>query len=288
MAIPGRELDKVEVRAKVRNGIKKNGKPASVDHFVSDDAEFGKLFPGEPKTIRILPAYPDAERTFSTGLEWWRGKLLACYTKDGGSNPVALRVAEMKSSNATLNFLDPDDEKRGEVRGNGRQPITCKGDSCRHFGKNANNKECRPMGRLTFFLEGGRTDQALQLDTKGWNSIENLAGTLTAAARSGSLVGRVFELSVHFERKGTSRFPVLTIKEADTEINTPEDVEKAEAFVALHKALASQDEGQVKAALAKALDWTNPGWRGDRRFIDRIKEIGAAKAATGLLERHAA
>lgn len=288
MAIPGRELDKVDVRAKVRNGIKKNGKPASVDHFVSEDEEFKRLFPGEPKTIRILPAYADAERTFSTGLEWWRGKLLACYTKDGGSNPVALRVAEMKSSNATLNFLDPDDEKRGPLVGNGRQPITCKGDACRHFGQNAGNKECRPMGRLTFFLEGGRTDQALQLDTKGWNSIENLAGTLAAAARSGSLIGRVFELSVHFERKGTSRFPVLTIKEADTEINTPEDVEKAEAFLALHKALASKDEPTIRLSLAEALNRTNPGWRDNPAFIERIKEIGVIDAAKGLLERHAA
>ena len=289
MAIPGRKLDKVDVRAKVRNGRKVGGKPQSVDWFLSEDEEFQRLFPGEPKTIRILPAYATAEDTFSTGLEWWRGKLLACYTKDGGKDPVALRVDGMKTSTGTVSFLDPDDVKRGAPVGNGRQPITCRADSCRHFGQNAKNKECRPMGRLTFFLEGGRTDQALQLDTKGWETIENLSGTLAAAARSGTLIGRVFELSVHWGRKGTSRFPVLTIKEDVTDVNTPQDVDKAEALVQLHRVLAQHAEGNsneatVKVALATALDRTNPGWREKQPFIDRIKEVGAVEAAKGLLK----
>lgn len=289
MAIPGRELDKVDVRAKVRNGRKNaKGFPESVDWFLSDDSEFGKLFPGQPKTIRILPAYSTAEQTFATGLEWWKGELLACYTKDGGRNPVALRVAEMQVQGRTLNLLDADDEKRGPLVGNGRQPITCRGDSCPHFGKRAKNKECRPMGRLTFFLDGGRTDQALGLDTKGWESIENLAGTLAAAERSGSLIGRAFELSVKYGRKGTSRFPVLSIKEVVTEINDANDVEKAEAFLALHKALESRDEPTIRLSLAEALDLTNPGWREKQAFIDRIVEIGVIDAAKGLLERNAA
>lgn len=287
MAIPGRSLDKVDTRAKVRVGIKaprKPGGPAlpqSVNYFVCDDPEVAQLAGDKPKVLSIVLPFATADECFSTGLEWWKGKLLACYTHEGGSNPVALRIAQANG----INLLDGDDDRRGEQVGQGRQPITCRADACKHFGRNADNKECRPMGRLQFFLEGGRTDSALQLDTKGWNTIEQIASALKRA-ETRDLRALRWQLHVEMVKKGRDQYPLVTIKEAPTPINTPTDVEKAEALRTIEAAFAADDTIipplTARVVLASALDLTNPGWKLKPAIIDKIKEVGPDAALASM------
>jgi Recombination directionality factor-like len=274
VAIPGLKT-KHEVRAKVRIGEKRSGYPASVDHFLSDDPELTNLFGAEPKTIRIRFPYQGADEAFSTGLEWWtktkkNQNQLACYTKgeiEGGQS-VALRLPP---------YVSPEDTVLGETK-SGRVKIVCPNRECPFF----KDSKCKPMGRLLFFLDGGRTDKVLELDTKSWNSIENLEPVLEAA---GDLRGRVWNLSVAFESKGNKRFPVLSIEEADVQVNTEQDVEKADALVQLLAAVTEDGrEDVVRRALASALDVTVSDWREQPRFIERIKEIGVEAAAIGLLK----
>lgn len=276
MAIPGLK-PKYEVRGKVRIGEKgrtASGKefPKSTDHFVSDDAEFGVLHPGKPRSILVRFPYDTADECFTTGLEWWRGKQLTCYTKGDGT---AYRVKTE---------VRPDDTVTGPEMGRERLPIVCRFRTCPLFGTNADNKACRPMGRLVFFLDGGREDAVLELDTKAWNSIEKLTTALTVAQRSGPLTGRVFELTVEMRQKGTSKFPVLDIQEAKpVPVNTPQDVEKLEAITLIERMVDQGDP--TNRTLAAALDLVRPGWRDDERYIDRIREVGPEVALKALLDR---
>lgn len=276
MAIPNLNLN-YEVRGKVRIGKKnQKGYASSVDHFLSSDPEVQ----GEPKTLRIVLPHADVEPNFSTGLEWWvqtkeKKNQLACYTKDSGSEPVALRLAP---------YVREDNVAVGEQLKQGRIPIRCPFRTCPEFKAG----KCKPMGRLVFFIQGGRTDAVLQLDTKGWNSIEALTATLTGARMQGPLTGRVFDLSVAFENKGTSRFPVLSLTEVSEVLNTDKDAGYADALIAYQHACESVPEGEVvdaRVALAAMLDHTNPGWRDNPAFIDRIKEVGPETALDTLLER---
>ncbi len=277
MAIPGLKT-KYEVRGKVRIGEKRGNRPASVDHFLSDDPELAALFGLEPKVIRIRFPYRDADEAFSTGLEWWvktqKGQnQLACYTKgerEGGED-VALRLPP---------YVAEQDKVLGESK-SGRVKIVCPNRECPIFKEH----KCKPMGRLLFFLDGGRTDKVLELDTKSWNSIENLEPLLQGA---GDLRGRVWNLSVAFQSKGNKRFPVLSIEEADVEVNTEADVERADALVELLKATAEEglSDETLRYELAKALDVTNPGWRDKPEIIARVKEIGVSAAAEALLKKN--
>lgn len=274
MAIPGLK-PKLDVRAKVRIGekrVSKGGKdyPAATDYFLSDDPEFQKLYSGKPRVIRVVPAYDDPSEFFSTGLEWWikdknKNPLLACYTKDAGERPVALRMEGMK---------DPENEVVGEMRGNNKLPILCAGRECRQF----KNRNCRPMARLTFFLEGGRTDQALQLDTKSWNSIEAIEGALRSYTEAPEFRHFVFELSVRIETQGDKRFPVLSIQEVDVKINTDEDVTEGDALLTL-------SNNQTREGLFDYLNETRLGWQNDDRYVERIKEVGVAQAIASILKR---
>lgn len=284
MAIPGRTLDKVETRAKIRTGIKVNGFPRSTDYFVSDDPEIVAL--GEkPKRIVVELPYATAEECFGTGLEWWAGKLLACYTKDGGANPVALRVPTMKKQGGDVDLLEGETVV-GPAISSGRTPIACRADACPFFGKNADNKKCRPMGRLQFFVAGGRTDAALGLDTKGWNTIENLAGTLAAAQRSGPLnaPGRRFVLSVVMEGKARDKYPVVSIEEENVPLTTEKGgIAKADALVAIESGKAMGKP--AREVLAEALDFYKPGWREDERYVSAIKEKGVDAALALMHDR---
>lgn len=74
-------------------------------------------------------------------------------------------------------------------------------------------------------------------------------------------------------------------------VENSNDVEIAEALLAIRNVLDVNAEGADRDAvlrvfLAGALELTNPGWRGDRRFIDRINEIGVEAACLGLLSRY--
>jgi hypothetical protein len=291
MAIPGMKPH-FEVRAKVRIGIKKKSKegkeyPSAVDYFVCDDPEFQKLYPGKPKMLRIMFAAPGPTDAFPTGLEMWKGKMLACYTKGETSttegNPtVAYRRNSFKQGSKVIDLL-AGESVIGEPMGMGKErtPIACRFRSCPYF----LSKECKPMGRLQFFLEGGPTDGVFQIDTKAWNSIELLEGALSTASVSGDLRGRVFELSVTIEQRGTQKFPVLHLKEADVIVKNDSDLELADVMVNLRIALEQQDDFDLRLALVDALELTNPGWRGNEKFVARIKEIGVEEAARGLLSK---
>lgn len=269
------------VRSKVRIGEKRQSQrgssyPVSVDYFVSDDAEFARLCGDKPQAIRIRFVYSGIEDNFSTGLEWWvkgkgsGGNTLACYTKDGEK---ALRLDRM---------VNEDDTRLGEPIKSGRVPIACRFRDCPIFKRG----DCKPMGRLIFQLaDTADPGTVLQLDTKSWNSIEALTAFLSTV---GDPRGRVFELSVSFHSKGSSRFPVLSIQEADVIVNSPADADKADALVQLHKAVAERDSNPngLRPALAAALDHTNPGWRDQPAFAERIRSVGAYAAAQGLLERN--
>jgi hypothetical protein len=265
------------VRAKVRIGEKRqsqkgNSFPVSVDYFVSDDEAFKRLCGDKPQMIRVRFVYPDVADNFSTGMEWWvkgKGNTLACYTKDGEK---ALRLDKM---------VNPDDTVVGEPLKSGRVPITCRFRDCPIFKR----RDCKPMGRLVFQIDGDARDTTLQLDTKSWNSIEALTAAFSAL---GDPRGRVFELSVSFHQKGRDRFPVLALKEADVIVNSTADAEKADALIQLDKAVSAGDEPASRIALAAALDHTNPGWRDNLDFGKRIQAVGVLAAAKGLLERNLA
>src|SRR5690242_5419244 len=125
MGVPGMK-PKYEVRGKVRTGIKRNGKPVSVDYFLSDDPELAELFGSEPSAIRIRFPYASVTDAFSTGLEWWSKRRrdgenqLACYTKDSSERPIALRM----EAYGTDGF-----EVAGQKKGV-RVPIVCQAREC--------------------------------------------------------------------------------------------------------------------------------------------------------------
>lgn len=276
MAVPGMKA-KVEIRAKVRIGEKSGRGARSVDFFQSTDPELADLFGSRPSTIRIRFPHASVEDAFSTGLEWWSKRKsdqknqLACYTKGAEENGkvVALRMEAYASEG---------DEVLGPKRGVGRLPIACPSREC----PIQKRGDCKPMGRLVFFLDGGRTDQALELDTKSWNSIESLEPALAAA---GDLRGRVWDLTVQFQSKGNKRFPVLSIQEVSVEVNTPEDVEQVEGLLALERAIEAGKPPREQ--LADALDVASPGWREKPEIIAKIKEVGVDAAIAGFRRKFA-
>lgn len=278
MGIPGLKA-KYEVRAKVRIGERRtsqNGReyPAATDYFVCEDAELSeRVAAGPVRSLRIVLPHDDVEDNFSTGLEWWVKKAsasrstLACYTKGDGT---ALRKSQM---------LDEGQEAIGPAVGQDRLPIVCAFRECPIFKRG----DCKPMGRLVFFLEGGRTDQVLELDTKSWNSIERLTAALSGARIQGPLTGRVFELSVAFESKGANRFPLLSIQEVNVDINSPADVQKAESLLAVERALANGAD--ARRALIAGLDVDQPDWRDNEALIARLRELGAELALANFQKR---
>jgi hypothetical protein len=276
VAIPG-STPTFDIHAKVRIGEKKTSQrtgkeyPSATDYFVCDSSEFRAVAGVRPSSILIRLVHDVTEEAFSTGLEWWRGKLLACYTKGEGNPPSALRVAEMKvKDGVTLNFLDEDDQRLGPNVGQGRAPIVCRARQCPHF----TNGDCKPMGRLVFTLNGDPVSRVYELDTKAWNSIEQIEGALKVAASRGSLFGRLFRLSVRFESKGGDRFPVLTIEEiAEQCSETAVVVKNVEETIARENIRQLQEDGETDARklLAAYFDHTKPGWKEDSAFVERFK-----------------
>jgi hypothetical protein len=282
VAIPGLKA-KFEVRGKVRIGERRTSAsnkqyPAATDYFVSADDEFlarERMSSGaKVSSLRIVLPHDDVDDCFSTGLEWWvKGKeasrsTLACYTKGDGT---ALRKAQMvNEGDVVLDVMSV---------GADRKQIVCPFRECPIFKRG----DCKPMGRLIFFLEAGRTDQVLELDTKSWNSIERLTAALQGARLRGPLTGRVFELSVAFESRGANRFPLLSLQEVDVQINNAADVETAEALLAVERAEAEGADARV--ALAAGLDVQMPDWRDRGDVIARIKEIGPAAALESFKAR---
>ena len=284
MAIPGLKPD-LQIRGKVKTGeVRKSNRtgreyPASTDYFLCpDDPEFALTFGEKPQSLVIEPAFATPDEFFSTGLEWWTkqrngSNFLACYTKDGGDSPVALRA---------MGYMEPDNKLVGDPDdrvGQNRCRIACPFRDCVHL----KNKDCKPMGRLTFYAVAG--DERLgpyQLDTKSWNSVEALEGFLASVDQFG--VASRFVLSVAFHTQGDQKFPVLSMEEyTDLDINTPADVQEADAVIALAN---DQERLGARQALANYLDATRPGWRDEPALIERMKEIGAVQAVANILSEH--
>jgi len=287
MAIPNTR-PVFDVRAKVRVGEKRktrDGKkefPASVDYFVCDDPQFAQLAGDKPKELTILLPFQRPEDNFSTGLEQWAGQMLVCYTKgeqlDGRS--VAFRRSTMKKGGRDVNLLDGFNVLSDRVVGNERREVECLDRNCPLMKA---KDGCKPMGRLQFFLLGANPANGVyQLDTKSWNTIEKIEGFLSVF---GDPRGRPLKLRVEMWSKGTSKFPVVSLEGFDVEIGKDGTVDDADSYVALRGAVERGDETEIKVALARVLDKTNPGWREREDFVARIREVGAKAAAEKMLER---
>lgn len=212
MGIPGLQAE-VEPRAKVRVGVKvatgdgSSERPASVDHFVSDDKELLAIAGHKPQVLRISLAGEVSSDCWSHGLEWWGKKTgvsgtLVCYSKGEQvqGETFALRLNEK---------VDEGDRSLGAV-GDRRTPVLCRFRSCPHFKPG----ECRPMARLDFFLVGGARSAPLRFETKGFNSIEAIQGALNLC-RGEKLYELEFELRVRWETSGTNRFPLVSLHRLD-------------------------------------------------------------------------
>lgn len=283
MAIPDHKPVE-EVRAKVRIGQKvqsRSGRevPSSVDYFICDDAEFLKVVGEKQNRLRVFLPFQSGEDCFPTGLEWWAGKLLVCYakgeTQDG--KPVALRKATMKKGGQDVNLLADAELLSDEAVGQDRRKIVCPVRECAFL----KSKECKPMGRLQFWIDGiDRRGGVFQIDTKSWNSIENVERTLRQYPDPR---GVPFVLRVEMTQRGRDRFPELYL-EAEVEIKNDADAALADALVQLRKMIDL--DVPPRNALAAVLDITNPGWRERQDFIDRIKAVGVKQAASSLLARY--
>lgn len=287
MAIPGTKPD-YEVRAKVRIGKKAQSRsgreiPTSVDYFICDDPDFARVVGEGQKELRIFLPFASGEDAFRTGLEWWQGQMLACYakgeTQDG--KPVALRKASMKKGGQTINLLAGAEVLSDETVGNDRRRIVCPVRDCPILKR----KDCKPMGRLQFYIDGiSRDGGVYQLDTKSWNSVENIEKTLRSYS---DLRGIPFTLRVSFTVDGDNRFPELTLEAENMVVNDEKDVALADALIQLRKAFERGElETEIRPRFAEALDLTAPGWRERQDVIDRIKAVGVVEAATKLLDRY--
>jgi hypothetical protein len=166
----------------------------------------------------------------------------------------------------------------GPALDSGRVPVVCRFRECPIMKRG----DCKPMGRLVFWLDGGPKDSVYELDTKSWNSIEALAAAFTAI---GNPLGRIFELSVSFSTKGANRFPVLSLQEVDVKVNTPADVEKASAILSLDAALSTGDEAILRKQFAATLDVVLPGWKDMPPVIEKIKTLGVKASAQSMLAK---
>lgn len=284
MAIPGLRPT-LEVRAKVRIGEKKKtsgGKeyPAATDHFICDDPDFLGTVGTGAKSIRIFLPFADNAENFSTGLEWWRGKQLTCYSKGDliQGIPVAYRIETMVADATVVS-----QEKKGKERA----IIACPVRDCPILKK----KECKPMGRLRFFIDGiDRSKGVYQLDTKSWNTVEKIEGFL--ALHDHDMRGVPLRLTVEIVQKGRDKYPVISL-EADVEVNTVQEVAEADALVTAIADLdrTIQAEGstdiEIKQVMANLLDIKTPSWRDRPDFIaamtKRIESDGLIAAAKMLL-----
>lgn len=280
MAIPGLQ-PQFEVRAKVRIGEKRPGEkfPRSLDYFLCPDADFQRVAGEQPKELTIQLPHAAPEANFSTGLEQWAGKMLVCYAKGETVNgrPVAWRKKTMKKDGRDVDLLAGFDVI-GREMGEGRVGVGCAVRDCPLM----RSKDCKPMGRLQFFLPGVDPAKGVyQLDTKSWHTIEKIEALLSIL---GDPRGRLLTLRVEMWNRGRDRFPVVTLEAPDVEVNSLADADRADLYVQLRGAVERGDETAVKIALAAVLDVERPGWRDRQDFIDRIKEVGATAAANTMLK----
>ena len=301
MPIPGLR-PQWEVVAKVRVGEKvmRGGRelPSSTDHFVCDDAAFVSTVGNSAKEIFIT--LPDRDESFTSGLEWWQGQMLACYSKgdkhvasDGTETDdyEAYRLPTMLKGGRTINLLEGFRVLTEEKKGKERAIIACPVRDC----PDLKLKNCRPKGRLRFWIDGiDRNRGVYQFDTQSWNTIEKIEGTL---ARFPDPRGVPFLLRVTMVSNGRDRYPVVSLEAG---ITSPEAAAPVAAFTPdkawfdllakggyLLDADVNLAEGttpeQARKMLAEILDYRFPGWRENEKIVARVKEVGVGAAMSKMI-----
>lgn len=184
-----------EVRGKVRVGVRRrlaDGRevPSSVDYFISDDAEFARVYPERTSEIAIVLPYDRADQCLTQTLEAWKGSVLACQSLDA-------TVAHRRTRDGST--FDPSAP---------RMAIDCPYRACSWWQAG----DCKLTGRLRFFLrDGSDRSQVLQLDTRGFGSIEGMQAALGLGERLGPLGLVEAVLRVRMETRDRKKFPVVTI-----------------------------------------------------------------------------
>lgn len=69
-------------------------------------------------------------------------------------------------------------------------------------------------------------------------------------------------------------------------VENDRDIANADALLPLISALEHPSGSDLRQALASALDVTNPGWRDRPEVAARIRDVGVAAAADGLLKKY--
>jgi hypothetical protein len=304
MPIPGLR-PQWEVVAKVRVGEKvmRGGRelPSSTDHFLCDDADFEAIVGRSARQIRIF--LPDPNESFTSGLEWWQGKLLACYSKgdkrtaaDGSEDYEAYRLPTLLKGGRRIDLLAGARLLSDEKKGQERAIIACPVRDCPYL----KARDCRPKGRLRFWIDGIERNRGVyQFETQSWNTIEKIEGTL---GRFPDPRGVPFLLTVTMVSNAKSRYPVVSLEAQmappETSATSSEDRASEKAYVELlvqacylldpdGKLAAGHTEDEVKKMLTLLLDHKLPGWRDNAasraRIVERVNEVGAVPAMAKMI-----
>jgi Recombination directionality factor-like len=307
MPIPGLR-PQWEVVAKVRVGEKvmRGGRelPSSTDHFVCDDDGFNDVVGGNAKQIPIF--LPDPNESFTSGLEWWQGQMLACYSKGDkrGDDYEAYRLPTMKKGGRTVDLLAGARVLTDEKKGRERAIIACPVRDCPYL----KAKDCRPKGRLRFWIDGiDRNRGVYQFETQSWNTIEKIEGTL---GRFPDPRGVPFLLTVNMVSNAKSRYPVVSLEAQMAPPETPRIATAAtpdwtEDEIARGREWANllvqagnlldadgnlrrdKDELEAKLMLTMLLDFKFPGWRSNadsrNKIVERINAVGVVPAMAKMV-----
>jgi Recombination directionality factor-like len=307
MPIPGLR-PQWEVVAKVRVGEKvmRGGRelPSSTDHFVCDDAEFGAVIGGNARQIPIF--LPDENESFTSGLEWWQGQMLACYSKGDkrGDDYEAYRLPTMVKGGRTINLLAGARVLTEEKKGRERAIIACPVRDCPYL----KAKDCRPKGRLRFWIDGIDKNRGVyQFETQSWNTIEKIEGTLS---RFPDPRGMPFLLTVNMVSNAKSRYPVVSLEAQMAPSETPriatavtpewteDEIARGREWARLlveagH--LLDRDGNladghtdlEARMMLTILLDFKFPGWRDNpdskAKIVERVEAVGVVPAMAKMI-----
>lgn len=128
------------------------------------------------------------------------------------------------------------------------------------------------MGRLDFFLDGGRQDLPLRFETKSFNSIEAILPFLKNLARLGPLSAHTLDLCVRIEKDGDKQYPVVWLE--------PRTVVEGDGG----QTEASRAQGDGSAAAAAARDTQDDGSPSDPGSLDVSPSPTARDQVIALLE----